>query len=174
MSKNKVNNLIGRIRDGDKKAFREFDDEYGNKIMTAARYMTRSFSVADEIVTIVMVKVWRGDYENSDYYINKFVWELTKCSVLEYMGDYRNTLAYDKEREIAATNDMTEQDRAMDRILWRFDDKDREIILRRMLFDYTFEEIADDMRISVSETQERYQCVMNMMKEKIKLKGDDA
>jgi len=166
MDKDKSKNLMSRIREGDKEAHRKFYDIYRDNIFKALYFMTQSFYIANEILYRVFEKILYGNFDILDN-LNRFVWKMTKDSVSEYAGDYRKTLTQHKEKEAAATIDISEQGKAFDEVMWRLGQKDREIILMHMLFDYTFQEIADDIGFSVSKVEKRYYKAIKMFKEKL-------
>lgn len=53
------NELFQRIADGDEKAFRILFDVYKDRFYAVARKMTRSESIAEEMVQEVFIKIWQ-------------------------------------------------------------------------------------------------------------------
>lgn len=168
MDKDAFNNLMKRIRNNDMDAFREFYERYGKKIKTVAFYTVQDYHAAEDILSDVMIKIWNGTFGEVDV-PNGFIYKMARNTALDFLRrdeKNRNALRYSEEleQEAVATIDMLHMDIAVDDALKKLGEMDKEVILKYVLFNYKFREIASDMKISISAAQRRYRRVIKLLK----------
>ncbi len=63
-SKHDIAELVGRVADGDRRAFRRLYDQYADQVYGLARYVTRHDQTAEEVTQETFIKLWRkaGSY----------------------------------------------------------------------------------------------------------------
>jgi len=151
-----ANNLMNRIRDGDDKALKEFYEIYGRKIFVTAYYMTQNYHDAQDVQSIVLGKFWFDRFKYIDN-LGGLVYTVTSRTALNYIRDnkkHRRSLSYGEEVDRkAVTFEFTEQDLAVNDVLDMLSEKEREVVLRHVLFGDTFREISKDMKIPRTTAQ---------------------
>jgi len=170
MDKVESNKLIERIQKSDKEALQEFYDGYSKKIMAVAFYMTRNVHDAEDVLNIVLEKFWRSNFKHVDN-ISGLAYKVTKLSALNYLRDNkknRDALKFNEqlERKATSTIDLLEQNMVVADILGQVKEKYRDVVFKYILFEDTFQEIADDMGISKSVIHRRYCCAIKILKQK--------
>jgi len=170
MDETESNKLMDRIQNGEEEAFREFYNIYSKKIMGVAIHMTQNFHDAENIVNIVMEKIWYGKFKSVNN-LDGFVFKTTKFLTLNYLRDNkknRNMLSYSEElgHEVVMITDIVKQNILIADILGQLKDKYRDIVFKYVLFDDTFQEIAEDMKISKSSVRRIYLRAIKILKQK--------
>jgi len=163
----KTDKLMNRIRNGEKEAFREFYDMYNKKILMLAYNITRNFHDAENIVSIVLEKIWYGNFGHVEK-LNGFIYKTTKFSALDYLRrnkKNRKELNYTKELERESVS-IIDKDMMVTIILGKLKEKYRDVVIRHILFKDTFVEIADVMRVSRFAVQRRYRRAIKTLKQR--------
>jgi len=168
MDKIAANSLIKRIKEGDESAFLEFYNAYHKMIKKIAVDMTGSFRDADEILSIVLEKFWRGKVKHGDN-LTGYVGTVTRNAAKNYLRDNKkNREALDEvaamEQKPIETIDVSERGLVLDQILRQLDKREREVVLRRIIFLEPFKEIAEGMGISVDAAERLFKKAVKILK----------
>ena len=176
MDKDIFNNLMDKVRSADKEAFRKIYEEYGNKIQVVAFCIVKDHHIAEDILAEVMLKLWKGKFgqvENP----TAFIYEIAKNLSLDYLrknAEFRKILCFDDiaESEIALTVESIQSIIDVAVILDKLNDIERDIVLKRVIFKDTYQEVAKDLGISEHIAKRKYKKVINMLKNSFLVETD--
>jgi len=152
--------LLSRLREGDNSAHKEFYDQYHKLIKITAMKVTCNFHDAEEVTSKVLAKFWRGDIKDGNN-LKGLVRTMTKHMALDYVRDNKKSryaLEHSKAMEKKAVEPIkiAEQLAAINELLEELDDKERDVFYRYVLLGETFQEIADEMGMTLAATFRTY------------------
>lgn len=159
------NALIKRIANGEKKAFEEFYNLFSGFIYSTATRMTRSQALIEDIVDDVSVKVWNSAAKQK-YIENPFGWLYT-VTVNCAKDRFKANRVYTEIFEVAVIDKgLTEFENtaAFHSMLACLDGDEERIVKLHLEESYTFKEIAQAERKSLSTVSSAYYRAINKVR----------
>lgn len=151
--------LVVLAKTGSSPAFSELCLRYQHKLSCYIRAQTRyDESLAEDVVQDAFVKAWRKLYslKEDDKF---FQWMVSICRniSIDYVRDKQRT---DDLLEIFNIHEEETVDVEylgdMDKLLIQLNDEEREITVMKAILEFSFDEIAEILNISVSASKMRY------------------
>ena len=157
MDRDTFNKLIKEICEGNHGAFYKIFEEYEVKLKKVAFRIIKDIHLADDIFNDVMLEILYGNIRKAVEKPNSFMFKLTENIAKRYLKDNikRNTSVFLDEitTETAATNDDYIDIEVMT-IIDKLENKQlREIVMKKLVMEDTFDEISKDLKRSKPPTQ---------------------
>lgn len=179
MDAQEFNLLLKRISSGDDKAFELFYNTYKKTIKYIAYSVVSDWNYAEDIVTEVSIDIWN----NSKKYINiknpkgwlyKVVRNASCNFYRKYLEKHKKMLEFElvtKKSDIAC---LTVKDDYSNLYflsdISNLNEIDREILIKKVILDYTHKEIAEELKIPIGTILWRYSNIMKNFKNDVKKK----
>jgi len=166
----KFNIILEKIRaSNDEAAFREIYDEYAKKIKAVAFHVLGRWDFGDDILQEVLIRIWNHDkyVKNPSGWIYKLAANAAHDFYRKNLKDEKNFVPLESVAENAdaiKTESDTYSEIMFESMLGELGKIDREIVIRKVYFSYTYEEIAVEMKISRTVVYERFQKALETLR----------
>ncbi|MDE6850184.1 MAG: sigma-70 family RNA polymerase sigma factor [Clostridia bacterium] len=159
------NTLIKRMSLGDKDAFEEFYDYYGKFIFAQAWSVTNSISLADEITNEVLIRVWTASQKGFEIR-SPIGWIYTitlNCARAKIKQEKQFTEIYDFPCD-DANIELVDSTDVFYKTIAPLKEKEKQIIIFRMIEDLPFKAISKIMEIPVASVSAVFYRALNKIK----------
>jgi len=167
----KFNELLEQIGKGDQTAFTMLYNEYCEKILYAAFSIVSDRSYAEDISNEVFIKIWNG---RNGYVKNPNAWiyKMAKNTALNFYRDnikkLKNLVPFESVEKSKVT--LLSENEAFclmefQSMLIDLNETDKEIVIMKLFYSYTYPEIAAELRIAVGTVYARYKSALEKIKE---------
>ena len=169
----RFNALLERIAKKDEPAFIELYEEYGKKIKWVAFITLGSRDIVEDILNEVCIRIWNSPHG----YVtnpNAYIYQITKNTALNFykknLKGSKNNVSLESVAESAAVPDAFAFVE-FTALLLGLNETEREIVIRKVMYSYTYPEIAAELKISVGLAHKRYQNALIKLKNESFLKS---
>ncbi len=174
MRKEKFNDLLLKIKSGDKAAFTVLYREYYPKMFSAAKYITNNREDAEDAVHQAFIKFWKYVVESERPYLeypNAYIFTITKNCAIDVIQSNRvyrscelsETLAVDDNYEERAIADID-----LKMAIKELKEPEQTVALQFFLFDMKIKEIAEGLGEPVGTVKWRISEIKKFLKKFLK------
>ena len=163
MDAQEFNSILERVRkSNDETAFKKIQDEYTKKIKAVAFHVLNRVDFADDVLQEVLIKIWNHgrSVANPNSWVGKIATNAAYDYYRNYLTKWENLIPLDfvaRSSAAAKSENDTYSRVIFDSMLNGLDKTAKEIVVRRVLFSYTFEEIVADLKMPRTVVYEHYE-----------------
>ena len=171
----KLNNLLDRVGNKDKAAFEEIYNEYCKKIKWTIFNVVKDWFYVEDILDEVFIKIWNNAHKlkikkSPDAWIHLVAKHTALDFYKVHIKKHKKCIEFEevshKELKfVSYTQNFHHLELAT--LLQSLDDIDREIIILKIVYDFTHKEIAEQMKIPLGTILWRYQRSIHKIEEEI-------
>jgi RNA polymerase sigma-70 factor, ECF subfamily len=140
--------LVRQAKEGDNDAFSELYDAYIRKIYDFVYYKTLNKETAEDIVSLVFLKVWQNIKRYQENSFSAWLYTIARNSVIDFYRQNKNYRDIDDCWDLASEDDFISkldnglQFKKIREAMFCLKSLERDIIIMRFWQDLTFFEIA--------------------------------
>ncbi len=151
MTAKEFNDCLRMIRDKDSRGMARFYKHYYKRLRTTVLAMIRDEDVAEDMASDLMCRI----FENADKYgyidnPNAWMYSAAKNAVVDYIRQNNIVIVDDEIVDNAICDPKLERSLEFGEALSHFDRRVRMVLLLHYAYGYNYDEIADDLGISLS------------------------
>lgn len=181
MDAERFNYLLRQIDNGDEKALEEIHDFYCRKIKAFSFSYVKNWHYTDDVLNEVIINIWNKSRKYRDIKNPKaLIYTLTKNISLDYykkyLKKYKQHNDFDtlskKDVFLYLTDNNSYNEFEFFSMISSLPEKEKEILTKKILFDYTFKEISEEIGIPLSTVMYKYDKILkDLESEAIKQKN---
>lgn len=168
--------ILDLLKKNESSAFRLLFDRYYDNLLLYCYHTLKDLGAAEDIVQDCFVNLWNSKRLNSftgdlDRFIFKMVKNRSLLLLKEYKKKYEIQTSLTREKE-TCYYDFTDDDQEGIELLYntinRLPEKCRQVFLMACLNDKTYQEIADELGISINTVKTQMKTTLKFLRENLR------
>jgi len=170
MDAQRFSELQKRIQKSDESALKEIYNEYCKKTRWIAYRIVGNFGFVEDVLNDVLIKVWKSGnkkVKDPDNWIYKTAENTARDYYRKHIKWLKMSVSLDSLSEngtFVKTESETYNYVEFQSLINKLDETEREIIIKKTVFSYTHQEIADELKIPLGTVLWHYQNALKKLK----------